>query len=388
MEILVMLYKKVIMALIVLLFCGKAVLFCKSLHIMFVVSYFPAPSQTYILNMMTGLIDRGHSVSIFAFRKNDAHAHPDIIKYSLMDSVIYQEFPEQLPECDIVFCQNGSLGKKIADNKALSQWLSTRKLVVCLRGSDITSDVIRDPALYNTLFIQADLFLPVCDYFKKKLIALGCHPDKVIVHHSAINCSQFFFKHRKKPQKNPINLVSVCRLVKKKGIDDAIKAVALVVKKYPNIHYTIVGEGGQRAVLEKLIKQLKLTDKITLYGWATQEQVVAILDKSHIFLLPSTPSPAGMEEGIANALKEAMAMGLLSIGTWHAGTPELIDDGYSGFLVPERDSKQLAYKIEYLIQYPQIWKAMQLAARKKIEQEFETTKSVEQLEEIFYQLLN
>ncbi len=382
-----MLLHKKIMIILIFLCTHINIIYPRPLNIMFVVSYFPAPSQTYILNMMTGLIDRGHTVSIFAFRENNVEPHPDIIKYSLMNSVIYQEFPSLLPECDIVFCQNGSLGKKIAENQRLSEWLSARKLVVCLRGSDITSDVIEDPDLYNTLFEYADLFLPVCDYFKRKLVALGCDPHKIVVHHSAINCLQFFFKHKKKPKNGPINLISVCRLVKKKGIDDAIKAIALVAAMHPNIHYTIVGEGGQRGMLERLIKQLKLDDKVTLYGWAQQDEVVSLLDKSHIFLLPSVVSPAGMEEGIANALKEAMAMGLLSIGTWHAGTPELIDDGYSGFLVPEKDSRQLASKIEYIIKYPQMWKLMQLAARKKIEEEFETTKSVEKLEKIFYELL-
>ena len=186
------------------------------LHILFVVEYFPAPSQTYILNMMTGLIDRGHKVSIFAFGKNDVEGHPHIEKYSLMNSVIYEQLPEELPEYDIVFCQNGSLGKKIAENPVLSEWLSTRKLVVCLRGADITGNVKNNPTIYDTLLRKADLFLPVCDYFKQRLIALGCDVDKVIVHHSAIDCTQFFFKKRKKPKKSTIHLVSVCRLIKKR----------------------------------------------------------------------------------------------------------------------------------------------------------------------------
>jgi len=54
----------------------------RPLHVLFVVSYFPAPSQTYILNMMTGLIDRDHKVTIFAFRKNNVEGHPNIEKYS------------------------------------------------------------------------------------------------------------------------------------------------------------------------------------------------------------------------------------------------------------------------------------------------------------------
>lgn len=360
----------------------------RPLNILFVVGYFPAPSQTYILNMMTGLIDRGHKVSIFAFRKNDVEPHPLAIQYSLMDSIIYEEFPAELPECDIVFCQLGSLGNKIFKTEALVDWLKQRKLVVCLRGSDITSNVKDNPDLYKELFIGADLFLPVCEYFKKKLIALGCHPDKVVVHHSAINCSQFFFKERKKSKDDVINFISVCRLVKKKGINHAIEAFAQVAKKYKRVHFTVVGDGPERSHLEALIKKLHIADKVTLCGWRTQEEVITILDNSQVFLLPSLTSARGNEEGIANALKEAMAMGLISIATWHAGTPELIEDGVSGFLVPEKNSEILAQKIKYVIQHPELWKKIGIAARKKIKNEFETKKAIKELEHIFYQLIN
>lgn len=379
--------KKLIVILAILCSHIMVRLECRPLNILFVVGYFPAPSQAYILNMMTGLIDRGHKVSIFAFRKNDSGLNQMIEKYSLMDSVIYEKFPQQLPECDIVFCQLGSLGKKIFEMSRLTDWLKQRKLVVCLRGSDITSNVKDNADLYKKLFVGADLFLPVCDYFKKRLIALGCNPDKIVVHHSAINCSQFFFKKREKPKQAFINLVSVCRLVKKKGLTDAIKAVAQVIKTHKNIHFTIVGEGSERVRLEKLIKDLNVTDKVTLAGWKQQEEVVSILNDSHIFLLPSTTSASGLEEGIANALKEAMAMGLISIGTWHAGTPELIEDGVSGFLVEEKNVAQLAAKIDYIIKHPEVWGSVQVAARKKIEDEFETKKMVEELEKIFYRLL-
>jgi colanic acid/amylovoran biosynthesis glycosyltransferase len=113
-----------------------------------------------------------------------------------------------------------------------------------------------------------------------------------------------------------------------------------------------------------LIKNLKIENYVTLFGWGTHDQVVAILDKSHIFLLPSITASNGDEEGIANALKEAMAMGLISIGTLHAGTPELIENGVSGFLVPQKNSFQLAKTIEYIIEHPEIWEEIHLAARK------------------------
>jgi colanic acid/amylovoran biosynthesis glycosyltransferase len=361
----------------------------KPLNILFIVGHFPVSSQVFILNMMTGLIDRGHNVSIFSFNRDSlVDMHPNVEKYNLLKHASYKWLPAHLPKkCDIVFCQFGYLGQKIFNMPQLSEWLQKRKVVVCFRGADLSSYLEKSPGMYKKVLRQADLFLPVCDYFKKKLIALGCKHSKIVVHHSAIDCSQFFFTTRSKPIDNKINMVSVCRLVKKKGIDDALYAFYEIVKKYPQAHYYIVGDGPERTYLELLIYQLNLQDNVTLCGWKNHEEVVSILDKSHIFILPSRKAEDGNEEGIANALKEAMAMGLISIGTWHAGTPELIDDGISGFLVLEQSVVQLTKTIEYIIEHPEIWESVGLAARKKIEDGFETQQSIKKLERLFYALL-
>lgn len=362
----------------------------RRLKILFVVGSFPAASQTFILNMMTGLIDQGHDISIFAFNKGDKkfYLHPNIKKYHLLDSVTYKKLPKILPHYDIVLCQFGYIGKKFAEMKKKQTWLKKRKMVVCFRGSDITRQKWNDPQVYKKTFKMMDLALPVCDYFKKRLITLGCSSKKIKVHYSAIDCSQFAFSQREKKADDPIRLLSVSRLVKKKGIEYAIQAVALVIQKYPNLHFTIVGDGPEKEYLEHLIKDLGLQDAISLWGWGSQQEVVALLKQSHIFLLPSTTAPDGNEEGIANALKEAMATGLIAVGTRHAGTPELIEDGVTGFLVPEKSVAELSQVIEYAIEHPEQWGPIGLAARQKIEEKFETKKSIQQLEHIFYQLLN
>lgn len=262
-----------------------------------------------------------------------------------------------------------------------------RKVVVCLRGSDITAHLQQDPVRYKRVLKRANLFLPVCEYFKEKLIALGCKSSKIVVHHSAIDCARFSFTSRNRLKNDQINFVSVCRLVKKKGLDNAIKAFTEIVRKYPNAHYYIVGDGSERTYLELLVYQYNIQDKVTFCGWKSHDEVISILDRSHIFVLPSKKAEDGNEEGIANALKEAMAMGLLSIGTWHAGTSELIDDGISGFLVPEDSVVALVKTIEHIIAHPEIWESVGLAGRKKIEDEFEINQSIKKLETLFYDLL-
>ena len=329
--------KKLILGLIVFCAYSLGLLEARPLHIVFVVEYFPAPSQPHIVNIMTGLIDAGHKVDIWSFRKNNVEEDPNVANYSLKDLAIYGNNPSLSSDVDIVFCQSATLGKRVLSMKSLSKWLSKRKMVVCLRGNDITKNYVKNnPHLYQKLFNRCDLFLPVCDYFKKVAVQLGCSEEKIRVHHSAINCDRFFFRERKKVMNELVRLVSVCRLVEKKGLNFAIEAVARVVKQNPQIHYTIIGDGPERGRLERLVHQLQIEDKVAFIGWGTQDIIVDVLDNSHIFLLPSITAVNGDEEGIANALKEAMAMGLITIGTRHAGTPELIENGVSGFLVKEK----------------------------------------------------
>jgi len=363
----------------------------RPLTILFIVGHFPAPSQTFILNQMTRLIERGHTVLIYAMHYDHCKdVHPDILKYRLFDHLIYDEQKrfDNMPACDIVLCQFGYLGKAIVESPKLTQWCRGKKIVTCLRGADITSRVASKQHMYDTLFEKGDLFLPVCHFLKQQLIRFGCKNDKIKVHHSAIDCVKFHFKRRIIPKRGEqIHFISVSRLVEKKGLYFAIKAIAKLVKEYPHIHLTIVGDGPEWLRLQKLILRLRLEKNITMCGWKTQEEIVRLLEQSHVFVLPSITASDGNEEGIPNALKEAMAMGLPVIATEHAGNTEQILDGVSGYLVPQKDSELLYKKMKYVLEHPEEWHQLCINARQTIEEEFEIDKNIEQLEALFYQLL-
>ncbi len=360
------------------------------LTILFIVGHFPSPSQTFILNQMTRFIERGHNVLIFSFHHDaDVYVHPDIIKYGLFECLIPPYITiDELPDCDIVLCQFGYLGRKVISPKSrLSSWLKNKKIVTCFRGADTSSKVRQRPRMYKKLFKKGHLFLPVCDFFKERLIKLGCPKNRIIVHYSAIDCSKFLFKKRSYPEDDVVKFISVSRLVEKKGLDFAIKAMAKIVNTHPNVQFTIVGDGPERERLQQLIDQFNLNEHVFLCGWKTQEEVVALLDESHIFVLPSIKAMDGNVEGIPNALKEAMAMGMPVIATFHAGNKELIIDGISGYLVPQRSSIELHKKMEYVLEHPQEWEAIGINARNTIEQRFEINKNIEKLEKLFYELL-
>lgn len=357
------------------------------LKILFVLGRFPLLAEKAILNQIIGLIKRNQDVYIYASKNSGdlSKNHADVEQYKLLNRTFYKKLPSNLNTFDIIFCQFGPHGIKLANIKKQNGFRG--KLITCFRGADLSKTVARNSHAYDELFKVGDFFMPVCNFFKNRLINLGCDPSKIIVHHSAIDCSKFKFKKRYPESDSSIRIASTCRLVEKKGLEYAIRAVAQIYQKHPNIQYLIIGGGPLEEELKQLIKQLKAEKYIKLIGWCTSEEVANILNYAHLFILPSITAIDGDQEGIANALKEAMAMGLPVISTYHAGTAELIQNGISGFLVPERNINAIVNRLEYLINHPEIWPVMGLTGRQKVEREFNIEKENDKLVHIFQELL-
>ena len=130
-----------------------------------------------------------------------------------------------------------------------------------------------------------------------------------------------------------------------------------------------------------------MENHIHLAGPLPSAEIKELMNKAHIFLLASVTASDGDQEGIPVSLKEAMATGLPVISTRHSGIPELVQDGISGLLVPERDVDALAEKCEYLIQHPQRCMEMGRAGRKFVEENFEISKLNQGLVELYTQSL-
>ncbi|MEX1136346.1 MAG: glycosyltransferase [Balneolales bacterium] len=409
----------------------------EKLRIAFFVGSFPLISETFILNQITGLIDRGHTVDIFASRYvSDVKFHGSIDKYDLMRKTHFLNLPNRplhrlfrffnllffsdgwkRPKViartldyrrygrsaltlslactailffkkkpyDILHCQFGSSGPQVLSLKKVKA--VTGKLVISFRGVDLTGSLINKPDRYKNVYKHADYFFPVSKSFRQKLIVDGCDQDKIKVHHSGIDCSRFEFMERSRKDGDITSIVTIGRLVEKKGIAYAIRAIALTVASGRRIKYTIIGDGVLRGDLQSLIRLLRLDNYVTLVGSKTSDEVIDHLAKAHIFLAPSVTSKSGDSEGIPNTLKEAMAMGIPVISTFHSGIPELIEDKKSGFLVPERDVNALAKRLEFLIDNPGTWPEIGRASRKVIESKFEINKLNDELIDTYKQLI-
>ena len=410
------------------------------MKIAYIVSCFPSLSQTFILSQITGLIEQGHTVDIYAetSNKNDTKVHQDVIGYNLLDSTYYFNRPKHRSieiikalwitflesaknirflqlvleysrceereafsrpkivyiakefinksEYDVIQCHFGPNGTKGALVKKMFSPNSI--LATTFHGYDLTKHVSSEKNPYSRLFEVGDIFLPISEHWKQHLINLGCNPDKIQTHHMGVNVDRFALAQPSLPKKS-IRIITIARLSEKKGIEYGIRAVQKLKSACPDIklEYLIVGEGPLRKTLQALIEELDLDQDISLLGWRQQQEIVDLLSQSQILLAPSITASDGDQEGIPVVLMEAMAMGLPVVSTWHSGIPELVKDGSSGFLVPEKDVEATAEKLALLVNKPTLRTEMGLKGRKYVKENFNVHALNCQLSNLFQKLV-
>ena len=245
------------------------------------------------------------------------------------------------------------------------------------------------------LFTHGDLILAEGHYMKKALIELGCPDDKVKVQHLGINPEMIPFIPRNLNTDQKVKILIAGTFREKKGITYALEACAKVASRFRNIEITLIGDAGrsQREIdykkeVQSMISTRVLAERINYLGFLPYPDFIEEAKNNHIFLSPSIhPSDGETEGGAPVALIEMSAYGMPIVSTFHCDIPEVVLDGKSGFLVPEKDSGALAERLEHLINHPELWEPMGRAGRKHIEEEFNIVKQSVKLEEIYDSLL-
>src|SRR5262249_31326711 len=201
-----------------------------------------------------------------------------------------------------------------------------------------------------------------------------------------IDLQRYPFRARALQDDEPVRIVTVGRLVEKKGIEYVIRALARVASRHPRLRYDVIGDGPLRRPLEQLAREQSLGDILQFHGSVSGEKVRALLDQAHLFVLASVTAQDGDQEGTPVSLLEAQAAGLPVISTRHSGIPEIVLDGESGWLVPEREVEALSGRLTTLIEHPEMWAACGSKGRQFVEAGFTRTKCMNDLLDIYSEL--
>lgn len=263
-------------------------------------------------------------------------------------------------------------------------------LVTSFYGKDV-SFFASDPGWkgrFDRLWRLGSMFLVLGPSMKTNLVRLGCPEDRIHILPLAVDCSAFPYVDR--PSARPgqsCDLLSVGRLIPKKGMDVLIRSAALL-ENDSSFRLRIAGDGPQLRHLQELVVQLDLSDRISFLGWKSQEEIYRLMSTSQLFVLASRTDPeTGETEGTPTVLLEAQATGLPVVSTVHADIPSIVADKVSGLLVPESDPHALAGAIGRLIKETELRLAMGERGRKQVLGRHDSRVVGKRLEEIYHRLL-
>jgi glycosyltransferase involved in cell wall biosynthesis len=173
----------------------------------------------------------------------------------------------------------------------------------------------------------------------------------------------------------PWRVMSVSRLVEKKGYEFLIRAVAQLYRQGVAIRLDIFGDGNQRQALQNLIERLEANAYITLHGTILQEALSDKFRHADVFALACVPLPQGDSDGLPTVLIEALASELPTISTQVTGIPEIIQDGITGLCVPPGDVQRLAEAILWMLDHPEAAQAMGRRGRQLVLEQFDRRKN-------------
>ena len=181
------------------------------------------------------------------------------------------------------------------------------------------------------------------------------------------------------------SIISVGRLIEKKGFADLISACALLKHTGRNFHCDIVGDGPLQSSLEAQIRDLAVAPEVRLVGAENQEQIAARLAAATVFALPCTTEKDGGMDNLPTVIMEAMAAGLPVVSTRLAGVPEMVQDGITGHLVAPGSQKELADTLGRLIDDRDRARAFGEAGCAFAQERFAIEKSAGALLELFHE---
>lgn len=398
------------------------------LKIAYSISFFPALSETYLLNQLSSLIDDGHDVTIFSIGKPDHYTNHAIIeKYDLISKTVYrphiprnrlkrilkalyllsehypdskhllqtlnffkygiyafnlQFFYDTVPflkqkQFDIVHCHFGPNAIKALNFREIG--LLKGKLITSFHGYDVNHKEYLSwkahasrKGLYKDLVKECKTFTVNSLFTKRKALQLNIIEQSIAYLPVGLDAERFrpSFSHKQKNGDQPI-VLTVARLTECKGLEYSIQAVAELVTIYPTLQYHILGEGELRKQVEESIDKLGLKEHVFLHGASTQEKVLEYYNKAHVFVLAGVEAQNGEVEAQGLVVQEAQSMELPLIVTDAGGIPEGMLPGVSGFVVPQKDSGAIAEKLRFLLKNPAVRRDFGLAGRAYVVKNFD-----------------
>lgn len=298
---------------------------------------------TYSKTLADGLAKAGFSVKVltfYSFFKNNSKNSKVFTVWrgwpkGLRHIIYFFRILKLAKKTDVIFSQNAT---SVGLPALLAARLLKKKLVVKV-VIDSLIEVARpmDDAqfrhrLQKFVAQRADLVIVPCQYLKSVVVGWGIKENKVKVIYNGVKIPQNLVSKEKAKETIGIQgnlILSIGRLVPGKGFAMLIKILPELHKTNPHLRLAIVGDGPEMENFEKMIANLRLKNRVFLVGKKKPDELLGYFAAADMFILNS------FSEGFSHVILEAMAAGLPVISTATGGTPEIVKNGYNGFLLPK-----------------------------------------------------
>ena len=401
------------------------------LRIAFFVTNFPKLSEIFLLNQALALIDRGHTVDIFALttprearvqpgtERLIDHVHvagmpkgplsrfadlPGLVARNRLDHVLAALDPvrqgaeaitlrnlyrldalrDLTIDHDVVHAQLGSVARQAVLMRRLGRF--DAPLVTSFRGSDLSRYLAHGmPGAYRAVFETAAFCLPVAARWVEPLVGIGCPREKIRHMPSGIPVARIGLRDPSRATNSDApRLISACRLERYKGIHLALEAFALLRQNHPGARYEIFGDGPERVRLMAETQRLGIADAVRFHGAAQHEEILAALLEADLHWFTTITRFDGRTEGVPNILKESQSAGLPAVAFDHPGTDEVVLDGETGLIVPEGDAAALAAASSRLVADADLMRRMGALASTRARKTYDLDTLTDRLEDIYH----
>lgn len=382
------------------------------------------PSTTFIERLIEGMADRGHQVYLYGAGKA-SRSYPDSViatpyrgkvsqlwlylKYALLLRLFRPSEKRRLDALVMPARANRKIRFKLGMKyypvlwhrpdifhvqwaKDIDAWRWVQdfgmKLVLSLRGAHINYSPIANRRLaesYRRNFPRLDAFHGVSLAIGQEAQKYAAAPARIRTIYSGLDLDRLPFEPRLdywSSTERPLQLLSVGRAHWKKGYHYALDCCKMLKDRGFDFRYTIIGAAGDEELLYKR-RAWGLEEAVTLEGRVGFTEVAHCMRTADLLLLPS------VEEGVANVVLEAMAVGTPVLSTDCGGMAEVIEEGRTGWLVPIRQPEAMAAKIQAVaVQSPEAVRNITHRARRYVEERHTRERMVFEMESMYQTLLS
>lgn len=375
------------------------------MHLLFINSIFPQPSQTFVLDQiryalrlglrvtilckrynpsllreqaadLTGLVihDRPRNGSAFKRTASGVARHPErlgafvrnrqALGLHLSDLVCTLQVNGAPAVIVANFGQNGIVAARIKQ-----AFFPEARLAVIFHGYDLSAYVAAHGwEGYRRAAPAIDIAIAVNRPWAS-LLAANTPLRTIMVHHLGVDLERIPLRQDSR-REGRFSVLFVGRLVEKKGLSVLLAAAGELRARGRDLEVHAIGDGPDDDALRAQASARGLGGSITFHGRQPHEVALRMMSQCDCLALPSVTAANGDQEGIPVTLMEAMAAGLPVVSTYHSGIPELVTDNQTGLLVPERDAVALADALDRLMSDADLGRRLAASARRFVAAEF------------------